>query len=734
MTDSATIKADRNCQQKDLGSLFRKEGVTKEPRKTMLMVLPNVSSNPANGLLLGVAGSAGFYLGPRQSTRVSSLRFNFAYTTKNQFLAFAKSNIYTNGDKFFLQGDWRYFIYNALTWGLGTSAPDSIESKNSFVWQGAEIGDTEDGYQMLYNVTNEIRMNLLRILFIGLCCMFILPHQAYPNVQENMKPVNGEIPLEIRKNLDEVLQKRSLQNKMIIDSLRKFVTGYPVKGVMNDTLFYIYEKVGANTPSERATLITNKIGKVYKDDYFNIDSIFIVPSDYTLDIVYGEIILIGVSQTDALWYDKSLEEVANEFKAKIENSILRAREERNIFRFLGKAAQVFLVLVILWIFIRLINQLFSRTLRFVERKKENWVLNLSYKDYTFLHSGQQMAIVSFILKMFRWMLYVILLYLALPVILSFFPFTKGWGESLFGFILTPLKSILISIWGYLPSLFRIVVIYFIMRLVLRLVRYIFTEIAEEKLRITGFHADWAMPTHSIARIVLFAFTLVLIFPYLPGSDSMIFKGVSVFIGVLFSLGSSSVVSNTMAGLVITYMRPFKLGDRIRIGEITGIVIEKNLLVTRLRTIKNEEITLPNTSILSGSTTNYSAYTEKEGLIIHTTVTIGYDVPWRDMHQALIDAAMKTVYVNKNPLPFVHQTGLDDFYVSYQLNAYISEPGKIAGILSNLHQNIQDVCNERGIEILSPHYRAERDGNASTIPAAYLPKDYQSPPFKVFVEK
>lgn len=151
MTDSATIKADKNCQQKDLGDLFRKEGVTKEPRKTMLLVLPNVSSNPVNGLLLGVAGSTGFYMGSRETTRVSSIGFNVAYTTKNQFLSFAKSNIYTKGDKFFLQGDWRYFIYNAPTWGLGTNAPDSIEAQNNLTWQGAEIEDVKDGYKLSYN-------------------------------------------------------------------------------------------------------------------------------------------------------------------------------------------------------------------------------------------------------------------------------------------------------------------------------------------------------------------------------------------------------------------------------------------------------------------------------------------------------------------------------------------------------------------------------------------------------
>ena len=272
-----------------------------------------------------------------------------------------------------------------------------------------------------------------------------------------------------------------------------------------------------------------------------------------------------------------------------------------------------------------------------------------------------------------------------------------------------------------------------MKYVIRFVRYIFHEIEAEKLKLSGFHADWAMPTYSIVKFLLYAFMFVLIFPYLPGSDSNIFKGVSVFIGVLFSLGSSSAIANMVAGLVITYMRPFKIGDRIKIGDVTGDVVEKTLLVTRIRTIKNEVITIPNSSVLIGNTTNYSSEAIEKGLIIHTTVTIGYDVPWKDMHQALIDAALRTNLILDEPKPFVLQTSLEDFYVSYQINAYTREAGKQALIYSNLHQNIQDVCNERGIEILSPHYRAARDGNMTTIPADYLPNDYKSPSFNVKVE-
>lgn len=273
-----------------------------------------------------------------------------------------------------------------------------------------------------------------------------------------------------------------------------------------------------------------------------------------------------------------------------------------------------------------------------------------------------------------------------------------------------------------------------MKYFIRVVKYFFKEIESGKLSISGFHSDWAKPTYNIVRFLLYAFMFVLIFPYLPGSDSEIFKGVSVFIGILFSLGSTSAIANMVSGLVITYMRPFKIGDRIKIADVTGDVIEKTLLVTRLKTPKNEIITIPNSSVLTGNTINYTIQAEDTGLIIYSTVTIGYDVPWKLMHEVLLEAAFRTEYLLEDPKPFVLQTSLDDFYVSYQINAYTKEASKQASIYSNLHQNIQDVCNEKGVEILSPHYRAARDGNMSTIPANYLPKDYNSPSFNFNVKK
>ncbi len=532
------------------------------------------------------------------------------------------------------------------------------------------------------------------------------------------------------KSIDENEKKRIEDKKAQIASLRDIAKGYPVIGAMKDTLFIVYSKIGSSTPNERALNVSKKIEKLYEDDFLTIDSILVIKSENSYDIVYGELILMSISENDAIWYDKSMHELAQTFKETIKNSIIEAKKENSWLKLISRIGMVLLVVGIAWAMIWLIGKGYSELLLIFQSKKDQLLKNLSYKDYTFLTAEQELQIVLFLVKIFRWIVYAVLLYITLPVIFSIFPFSREWADALFHLIWSPFKGVLIAIWKYLPNLFSIFVIYFVMKYVIRFVRYIFHEIEAEKLKISGFHSDWAMPTYSIVKFLLYAFMFVLIFPYLPGSDSNIFKGVSVFVGILFSLGSSSAISNMIAGLVITYMRPFKIGDRIRIGDITGDVVEKTLLVTRVRTIKNEVITIPNSSVLNGNTTNYSSEAMEKGLIIHTTVTIGYDVPWTIMHQALIDAAMRSDLILDEPKPFVLQTSLDDFYVSYQINAYIREAGKQALIYSNLHQNIQDVCNERGIEILSPHYRAARDGNMTTIPTNYLPNDYKAPSFNV----
>ena len=331
----------------------------------------------------------------------------------------------------------------------------------------------------------------------------------------------------------------------------------------------------------------------------------------------------------------------------------------------------------------------------------------------------------------RYAINILLTLIYLTGVFSIFPQTRGIVTNI-------LNSVFLSIgkgWqgfvAYLPSLLNLIVIIVITYYGLKLIRFFFDEIEKGTIVLSGFHPEWAIPTYQLVRFLVIALALVLAFPYLPGSSSPAFQGVSVFIGLLFSLGSTSVVANIVSGVVLTYTGAFRVGDRVKIADTVGDVIEKGLLVTRIRTIKNVEITIPNGMVMGSHIINYSAVSQEEhGLILNTTVTLGYDISWRLIHETLIKAAQATNGILPVPRPFVLQTSLDDFYVSYELNAYTDQPNKMAAVYSELHQNIQDFCNEAGIEILSPHYGALRNGNPSTIPTDYLPKDYQAPPFPI----
>ncbi len=498
------------------------------------------------------------------------------------------------------------------------------------------------------------------------------------------------------------------------DTLSTTYAKDPVIGITKDTLFYINTKLGTLSSSERALNTSKRIKKLYEDDFLVIDSIKVTQQNATEDIVYKDLIILSISEIDSKISDVEATVLATEYLKIIKADIIKAREENDILKILSRIGLVLLVISIAWLLVWLIAKGYKRFLHFLDSKQDKLLKDLSYKDYTFITASQVLAAITRLVKLSRWLVYIILFYLTLPVIFSIFPFSRDWASALFKLIWSPFRVMVTAVWDFTPHLFSLLVIAVVMKYVNQFVKYVFNEIKEGKLTITGFHEDWAMPTYNIVRFLLVAFTLVLMFPHLPGSNSDIFKGVSVFIGLLVSLGSSSAISNIVAGLVITYMRPFKIGDRIKLGDTTGDVIEKTMLVTRLRTAKNEEITIPNSSILTGNTTNYTALSKSEGLIMHTTVTIGYSVPWPQVHKALEEAAAKTELLMKKPKPFVLQTSLSDFYVEYQINAYTKEASKQATIYSDLHKNIQDSFNKAGIEIMSPHYLSSRDSNMSTI--------------------
>lgn len=504
---------------------------------------------------------------------------------------------------------------------------------------------------------------------------------------------------------------------------------YPVV-LGNDTLFQIQNRFGSLSANERAVRATERLEKLQSDFSLKVDSISIAESETTSDVVYKNDILFSVSQADADSLKINRSELANRYRAEMVKNMRNYQSQTDFYGLLIRFAEGLLILIVLGIVIFFLNKYSNRMLGAITRKLSSRFNGIKIKDYQLISKKGEALFLRRVFNVIKYAVILFLIYITLPIIFRLFPWTKGWSDNLINFVLSPLKKILDATIGFVPDLITIVVLLVVFKYINKLIKFLATEIEVGNLKINGFYQDWAKPTYNIVRFILYAFMIVVIWPFLPGSDSEIFKGVSVFLGLLISFGSSTAIGNIVAGLVITYMRPFKIGDRVKIGDITGDVIEKAFLVTRLRTIKNEIITIPNGAILNGNTTNYSSIAQEEGLIVHTTVTIGYDVPWVKVHEMLIEASSRCDLISKDKNAFVLQTSLDDWYVSYQLNAYTKYADKMAVIYSSLHQEIQNVFFENGVEIMSPHYQTIRDGNEITVPVDYRPKDYKVPGFNL----
>lgn len=514
---------------------------------------------------------------------------------------------------------------------------------------------------------------------------------------------------------------RILGKKARIDSLKKITKGYAVTGFFGDTLFLLYSKQGSFSPKDRAEAVNKRIQRLGSTINFDSISLKVENAESTYDILMDETIIMSVSETDALWNNTSNEALANQYRRIITDEVIKYQDETNYLNLAKKVGLALLVLLIIAALIKYISKFFDYTAVKIQLQKDKKIKGIEIRNYTLFDAERQINVLLIINKVLKWFIILLAIYIALPILFGIFPWTEHFAATLFGYILNPLKNILHSFWNYLPDLVTVIVIIIVFRYILKGIRFLKDEVAEGNLVLTGFYRDWAEPTYQIVRILLIAFLVIVIWKYLPGSDSPVFQGVSVFLGFLFTFGSAGSLSNVIAGLVLTYMRLFTIGDRVKIGEVTGDVIEKSALVTRVRTAQNEVISIPNSTVMNSHTINYSSDAPEKGLIVHTIVTIGYDVPWKDVHAALIDAALRTDLVLKEPFPFVFQKGLEDYYVAYELNAYVREANRQGYIYSKLHENIQDVFNERGIEIMSPHYLASRDGSASTIPEEYSSK-------------
>ena len=516
----------------------------------------------------------------------------------------------------------------------------------------------------------------------------------------------------LRSKLDENNQhhladslKRARQMERI-DSLRAVTPGVPVV-VEEDTLFRLYAPRGGHSAADRAETTGEIITKIGRDGRLRRDSVYLLDNDTYIDIMYGDKVIMSVTEQDALWHATEMHTLAETYMPIIADKIELLKEENSFWKIVKRCALFIIVICIQSLLVRLINYLFRRLRRQVIRLKVSRLKPWVVRDYELLDTRHLCRILLVICNFLRYVVLLLLFIFTVPILFSIFPQTEKLALEIFHYIVDPVKMMLKAVVEYIPNLFIIAIIWYCIRYIVKGLRYISHEIAAEKLKISGFYPDWAEPTFNIIRFLLYAFMIAMIYPYLPGSESGVFQGISVFVGLIVSLGSSSVISNFIAGFVITYMRPFKTGDFIKVNDTVGNVVEKSPFVTRIRTIKNEMVTIPNSFITTSDTVNYSASARQHGLIIHTVLTMGYDVPWRRVHQLLIDAALATEGVLEHPAPFVLELELNDNYMCYQINAYIKDADEMPVIMSGLLENIQDYFNEAGIELFAPHHFTTR---------------------------
>ena len=512
-------------------------------------------------------------------------------------------------------------------------------------------------------------------------------------------------------------------------SLRR--TGSPVT-FGADTLFMIYEPLGAYTAADRAQAATARLDSVAARIGSRGDSAAAAVDTTAagLNLVLDGVVIATVTEADAAAVGQPRDSLA----VSLLDSLTSAAGRRlstglgelatGILKTLGATALLILVL-------NGLRWLFARAYGLLESEQAGWIRTIRIQRLELISAERLQLTLFFIVRVLRVVLTVGVLYFFIPLVLSFFPRTAGLAGDLVQLVLDPLRETWTAVTTYIvDDLFSILVILGVMYYAMKLIHVIFDGIRTRRIKVAGFYTDWAEPTYQIVRFLGLVLAVILIWPHLPMSGSPGFQGVAAFIGLLVTFGSASAISNIVGGIVLIYMRAFQIGDRVQIADTVGDIIEKGLLVTRIRTPKNVNVTIPNSMVLGNHLINYSRAALKEGVVLHTTITLGYDVPWPKVHEVLVAAANGTEGIMSEPGPFVLQKSLDDFYVAYELNAHTREPNRAERIYSELHQNIQDGCNAAGIEILSPHFRGLRDGNALQVPEDAIPPGHRTAAFRV----
>lgn len=493
------------------------------------------------------------------------------------------------------------------------------------------------------------------------------------------------------------------QNRSII-VFRAPLLGYPPGARAEGARKRIAERLGASGPGAVSSRSTAEGHAILIDEV----AVFMITAD-DVNSLEGE----------------TLDSVTEQAKRSLERAVREAREQQSL-RFLVVAAA--LVLLATLVYLLLIRGLFRvrrRLHTLASKPVAARIERLKIAGETAVRPEMLLGVLRQLLGGLTWGAALLVSYVWLSFCLTRFPYTRPWGEGLSGYLLNLLATVAAAIVKALPGFGLVVVIFIATRFLSRLVEAFFRRIETLQTTVGWLDGYTAAPTRRILVGLLWLFALAMAFPHLPGADTEAFKGLSVLAGLMISLGGSGLVGQALAGLSLMYTQPLRPGEQIAIGEeIAGIVVSVGMMRTKIRTGAAEEVSVPNALIVGSSVRNYSRLAPGGGFAVKTSITIGYATPWRQVHALLLEAARRTRSIRQEPPPRVLQSALSDFYVEYRLVAG-APPGTTAlrgQVLNELHSNIQDVFNEYGVQIMSPHY--ENDPESLQV----VPKDrWYAPP-------
>jgi small-conductance mechanosensitive channel len=486
-------------------------------------------------------------------------------------------------------------------------------------------------------------------------------------------------------------------------------TAVPTAPVVIDgmTLFRV-RGISAFPPEARARGIVDRIRAFADNPALAADGVQLdVQADYT-NINAGTIVLTSLIDADGEVEGVTRAVLAEVYRRQIVSAVTTYRADRQPEALVRGALTVGGVFLVLAAVLLLLSLAFRRVQALVSRRLKSRVRDVESHWFRFLRGGELWSGVQAALRMLHLLLAAAAVLVFARTALVAFPWTRSLGSNLGNVVLEPLALIGQGFIDHLPNLIFIAILTIVTRWVLGFIRLFFEAAERGVVQLPSFDPEWALPTYRLVRVGVVAFTVVMAFPYIPGSDTDAFRGVTVFLGLVFSLGSSSIIGNVIAGYSMTYRRAFRIGDRVRVGDHLGDVVEIRLLVTRLRTPKNEEVIVPNSEILNHSVINYSTMAREGKLILHTTVGIGYETPWRQVEAMLLEAARRTEGLLDDPAPYVLQKNLGDFAIAYEINAPCADAHIMGVIYTRLHRNILDIFNEHGVQIMTPAYEGDPD--------------------------